>query len=365
MLKTLNVNLEPHYPIHIGTDLLNNDLLFNFCRTQATTQVIITDDHLVSSYGEKLNTLLQQQGFKTLLLSFPHGEHNKTRETKQWLEDKMLAQCCGRDIAIIALGGGVVTDLAGFIAATYCRGVPAIYIPTTLLAMVDASIGGKTGVDTPYGKNLIGTFTQPKAVFSDVSLLASLSTREFNNGLVEIIKHALIADAAGFEQLFNNPTAIHDTALLQEIIYNSCDIKRQIVELDETEQGKRQLLNFGHTIGHALETASDYSMLHGEAVAIGIAVESYISYQLGILSNDDFEKILSIFTAYKIPVHVKPNFLNREAIKSNLSLDKKAKANLPYFVLLEGIGKPHVSRHGFSMPVEDGLIDEAIDWMLM
>jgi 3-dehydroquinate synthase len=364
-MKTLQVNLAPGYSIHIGTGLFTSDLLVDCCRQQANNFVIITDNNL-SACGETLQTFLQKNFSKVILLTFPAGEQHKTRATKELLEDKMLAQQFGRDSCVIALGGGVVSDVAGFIAATYMRGVPVIYIPTTLLAMVDASIGGKTGIDTPYGKNLIGTFTQPKAVFSDINFLATLPEPVFKEGLVETIKHALIADKDFFTKLFSTPlSSLQQAEFLQEMIYISCDIKRRVVETDEREEnGQRQLLNFGHTIGHALETVSDYSITHGAAVAVGIAAESYLSHRLGLLTHEALVKILAVFAHHQISIKLSAARFNKTAIKDKLLLDKKARGSTPYFVLLTDIAKPHISNKGYSMPVEDKLIDEVLDWML-
>ncbi|MDA9271809.1 3-dehydroquinate synthase, partial [bacterium] len=270
-MKTTWIHASTPYPIYIGQQLLETALLADCCTQINKRLVIITDTNLVNSLGIQLQQQLQQQGLQALLLACPAGEIHKTRETKQQLEDELLARQYGRDTCLIALGGGVVTDLVGFLAATYCRGLPVIYVPTTLLAMVDASIGGKTGVNTPHGKNLIGTFTQPQAVFMDINTLNTLPENEWHNGMAEMIKHSLIADATIFKLLQQNVEKIiqRDAIFLIDMIHASCLIKKNIVEQDEQEQGLRQLLNFGHTIGHAIETIEHYRLSHGEAVAIG------------------------------------------------------------------------------------------------
>ena len=351
LMKEIPINLTERYKIYIGKKLLPSSLLIDFCHKQANTIVIIADNNVAGLYGK---SLLQKINVNAHLLSFAAGEENKTRETKQQLENKMLNLGCGRDTCIIALGGGITTDMAGFIAATYNRGIPVIYIPTTLLSMVDAGIGGKTAVNTPYGKNLIGAFYQPKAVFIDIDVLKTLPENEFKNGMVEIIKHAIIRDAEYFSLLEKKI----DTTALEPVIATSCQIKKQIIEQDEKDYGIRQLLNFGHTIGHALEQASNYQLSHGEAVALGIIAESYMSMRLGYLPKAAFEKIKALFQLYNIA----PIFKGaKTAIKKALLLDKKAIAREPHFVLLDDIGRVHILEKGFTMPVPDKIIDEALE----
>ena len=324
---------------------------------------MITDAHLVDLIGKKLQHHWQTQGFQVELLSFPAGEVYKTRETKQQLEDTLMKTQYGRDTCLIALGGGVVTDLVGFLAATYCRGIPVIYIPTTLLAMVDASIGGKTGVNTPYGKNLIGTFTQPSAVFMDISLLETFPGREWHNGMAEIIKHSLIADPNLFNQLKNSSNKIkqRDPQFLVNMIYASCLIKKNIVEKDEYEKGLRQLLNLGHTIGHAIEAVEGYRISHGEAVAIGMLVECYLSVQLGYLPESVLKALHALLKDYDLPLSTSA-FEDRERFQVGLILDKKSIQKIPRFVLLDKIGQPHCEESLYTSPVEPVYLNQALDW---
>jgi len=325
--------------------------------------VVITDDTVAALYGKDL--------FKnTHLLTVPAGEASKTRKIKETLEDQMLSLGLGRDTCVIALGGGVITDLAGFVAATYCRGVPAVYIPTTLLAMVDAAIGGKTGVNTPSGKNLIGTITQPKAIFIDKNFLKTLPKEEHFNGVVEMAKHGLIADKDYFHIIARSVATKQSSSELDaagllrrkllamtgtDLIQKSIDIKKSIVEQDEHETGLRQLLNFGHTIGHAVETASNYKISHGQAVAIGIKAESYISNKLGLLPTEELNTITEFFsTPAVIPA--------KAGIQEALKQDKKSINKSPRFILLEKIGKPHITTT-YVHPVENTLIKEAIDYV--
>lgn len=352
-MQEITINLAETYKIHIGKELLPSSLLIECCRKQANTIVIIVDNNIKDLYGKPLLNSLKKANIETHLLPFTGGEESKTRAVKQELEDKMFALGCGRDSCIIALGGGITTDIAGFVAATYNRGIPVIYIPTTLLAMVDASVGGKTAVNTPFGKNLIGAFYQPKAVFIDIDVLKTLPKNELKNGMVEIIKHAIIKDAEYFSLLEKKI----DVTILEEVIATSCQIKKQIIEQDEKDYGIRQLLNFGHTIGHALEQASHYQLSHGEAVALGMIAESYISMRLGFLPESSFTRIKAILRIYEIsPIMTG----TKTAIKKALLLDKKAIARKPYFVLLDDIGRVHVPTKGFTMPVNDNIIDEAL-----
>ena len=295
-MKTLTYAGSTSYSIYIDHHILESPLLTQYCRALNKRFVIITDSNLKKTWGEKLKQFLLKQKLEVNLLSFKAGETYKTRETKQTLEDALMLQNYGRDTCLIALGGGVVTDLAGFLGATYQRGMPVIYMPTTLLAMVDASLGGKTGVNTFYGKNLIGTFTQPHAVFIDTHTLSTLPQEEWGNGWAEIIKHSLIADSDLFYLLEENisPVKFPNHKFLIDLIEKNILIKKNIVEQDEKEQGSRQLLNFGHTIGHAIETLENYRIAHGEAVAIGLLVESYLSVLYGYLENSVLKNLQSL-----------------------------------------------------------------------
>ncbi len=309
----------------------------------ANTQVaLITDDCIKTLYGEKLQNALLSRGFQVHLFSLPPGEAFKTRAMKEKIEDAMLAQKLSRDTCVIGLGGGVITDFAGFLAATYCRGVPLILIPTTLLAMVDASIGGKNGVNTPAGKNLIGTIYRPQKVLIDLTLLETLPERELLSGTAEMIKHALIADAPYLDRI----------GLDEESIRTSIEIKQRIVESDEKESGLRRLLNFGHTIGHAVEM--HLQIPHGEAVAIGMRVESLLSKNCGHLSERSLEQILHFLRPF-------PDYpLDYEALAPYLAVDKKGQNQQPRFVLLQEIGVPLTFDGEYCTPVLEAEIKEAI-----
>lgn len=349
--------------IEIGTRLLTSQI--PFFRSLASKFAIITDDQTAPLYGEEIKTILQDSGLEAHLFSFPHGEKNKTRNTKEQIENQLFEKKLGSDIGIIAIGGGVVSDLVGYIAATFCRGVPLVIIPTTLLGMVDASIGGKNGVNTPYGKNLIGSLYFPKKVIIDLCTLKTLSKRELANGMVETIKHALISDASFFEELEKNSQAILEleSAILEKTVFTSCRIKSEIVEQDEIEKGKRHLLNFGHTVGHALELLSGFSLAHGEAVAIGLIVESYLSMELGYLDPVSLDRIKNIFTLYGLPLYL-PAKLSVPDILAAMTLDKKTVGGVPRFVTLKGIGLPMPHDARYCTPVEQPLIEKALQWML-
>ncbi len=302
---------------------------------------IITDDTVQRLYAAHLCTVLKQHSLDVCVFSFPQGEMYKTRKTKEEIEDRLFENGFGKDTCIIAMGGGVVLDIAGFIAATFCRKVPLVLVPTTLLAMVDASIGGKNGVDTPYGKNLIGTIYHPKKVFLDYSYLKSLNEQELRNGIVEMIKHGLIADSSYFAFMEkNNDKILHlDSACVKKAIQESIRIKKDIVKNDKEDIGLRRIVNFGHTIGHALEKITNFSIPHGMAVAIGIVCESFLSCECTHLSKSSFERIKNIFYIYDIQFCI-PRSIQFDDLCNAMVLDKKSHRKNPRFVLLEEIGKP-------------------------
>ena len=268
------------------------------------------------------------------------GEWNKTRESWQSLSDQLLADKLGRDCAIVALGGGVVGDLGGFVAATFRRGVPYVQVPTSLLAMIDSSIGGKTGVDTPLGKNLIGAFHQPKAVIADIQTLATLPPVQLAAGMAEALKHGAIHDATYFETMVAQKEAIRscDADALIATVRRSMEIKAEIVAEDEKESGRRAILNFGHTIGHALEATHGYELLHGEAVAIGMLAEA----KLGVLENvtepNTVDRLKHALLEFSLPVSVGGSNVTRHDIQQSLLQDKKNRGGTVRFALLERLG---------------------------
>jgi len=312
--------------------------------------VMITHPALAKLYGDQ---------FSLPIITFPAGEVHKTRKTKETIEDQLLEQGYGRDTCLIALGGGVVSDIVGFVAATYCRGIPYIIIPTTLLSMVDASIGGKTAVNTPHGKNMIGAFHPPEKTIINLDFLKTLPKKELLNGFVEMIKHGLIADKNHFTFLLKNADKLLslNIPLLQEAINQSRMIKERIVSEDAFEKGKRTLLNFGHTIGHALELTTNYALSHGEAVAIGLITEGYISQTLTPFSS--LKLIQKILTAYEIPSSVS-SVISVVKIQKAMQLDKKALNQTPRFVLLNEIGSCETFGQHYCTPVDQKLVSEAL-----
>ena len=350
------------YVIEFGNGILNKQA--SYLTGIASKFALITDNNVKELYGNALAESLQALGLNVELFSFPSGELYKTRDTKESLEDQLLEKEFGRDSCVIALGGGIVMDMAGFIAATYCRGIPLVMMPTSLLAMVDACIGGKTGVNVPTGKNLIGAIYQPKKVIIDTSVLHTLPKKEFSNGIVEMIKHGLIADSALFDYLQEHYLQILELnlPLIEKAIVDSCQIKKHIVEQDEKEKGLRRLLNFGHTVGHALERLTHYHLSHGEAVAVGLLVESYISYELGFLDHEVVNRIKKVLVHYLLPLQFSYRF-SSEAIIAAMRSDKKSLKGTPRFALIQAIGKPLAFEGYYCTPVDESIIKKAIEWM--
>ena len=298
------------------------------------------------------------------LLTIPPGETNKTRDTWARLTDQMLAKGYGRDSAVIALGGGVVGDLAGFVAGTFMRGVPVVQVPTTLMAMVDASIGGKTAVDTPAGKNLVGVFHFPAAVVIDPQVLATLPLREMRAGLAEIVKHGVIANEAYLREVASSAsnllsTAGPDSDTMLSVIVRSIEIKAEIVSRDEREDGLRKTLNFGHTIGHAVEMVSDYSLLHGEAVAIGMALEGRLAELVGVAQAGTADAITNALRAAGLPIDL-PQPFDREAVLEAMRSDKKGRSGKMQFALPRRIGEMAGAETGWTVSVADDQLREVL-----
>ena len=338
-MQTLSVELaERSYPIHVGTGLLDrSDLIVPFLGRKKVA--IVTNTTVAPLFMKRLTGALARESVEVVHIVLPDGEEHKNWTTLSAIFDALLEQGCGRDCTLIALGGGVIGDLTGFAAATYQRGVQHIQVPTTLLAQVDSSVGGKTAINHPLGKNMIGAFHQPRLVLADMDALKTLPERELRAGLAEVIKHGLIRDAeffgwieANLDQLLaRNPEALGHAVL------RSVAIKAEIVGKDERESGVRQLLNFGHTFGHAIETGFGYgAWLHGEAVAAGMVMAADLSRQLGLLSQADSERIRSLLQRAGLPTAAKG--ITPERMQRLMSVDKKAKQGRIHFVLLEKLG---------------------------
>ncbi len=326
---------------------------------------LITDSNVKGLYGERLRDMLEKAGFRAELFAFPAGERQKTRETKAALEDAMLERDFRRDCAIIAVGGGVVTDLAGFLAGTFARGVPFVNYATTLLAAADASVGGKTAVDTPRATNLIGLFNQPEKVYIDVGAWKTLPPREISSGLAETVKHACLAHPGFFEYLEENMDRLLavDPEACAYIAEENCRVKYEVVVRDERESGLRECLNLGHTVGRAVETASGYRLLHGEAVAIGLAAQARLSQRLGCLTETDEKRVEALLRRANLPTSI-PDYIDREALLKKLYTDKKVRDGKLRFVLQKGIGAVVEFSPGvFAAPMEEGQIREVLETM--
>lgn len=292
--------------------------------------------------------------------TFPSGEKSKTRESWTRLTDTLLHQGFGRDSGVIALGGGVTGDLVGFVAATYMRGIPYLQVPTTLLAMLDSSVGGKTGVDTPEGKNLIGAFHPPVAVIADPRTLTTLPEREYRAGLAEAVKHGLIADRAYFERMEAQAGALsrRELEILTQVIRRSVEIKADVVSADERESGRRAILNAGHTVAHALEQVSNYELPHGEAVALGLVVECELAEQLGIAPAGLRERVAGLFARLGLPQRL-PRRLDRAELLDRMMADKKNRGSRIHFALAERLGYMHRGE-GWTTPVPAEAIQSAM-----
>ena len=326
--------------------------------------VVITDKAVEKTYGQQIEKAFLPYNISPLFLSIPPGESYKSRESKAFLEDQLIKSGKTKDTAILALGGGVISDLAGFVASTYCRGIPFVILPTTLLSMVDACLGGKTGVDACGIKNIIGSFYPPSLIGIDPLFLSTLPPKEFRSGLAEVIKAALIADPALFSYLLSSREKIlaRDPHSLQHIIDISLTIKQEIIEKDPKEQGLRRVLNLGHTIGHAIESIESFTLTHGEAVAIGIDMEGYISTKMGLLAEDELHQIVSLLKLYGFPL-VPPSKIDLAALISIMKLDKKSVKEGPRFVLLEKIGKVFSFEGKYCTFVDREILREALNWI--
>ncbi|MHB8085205.1 MAG: 3-dehydroquinate synthase [Dehalococcoidia bacterium] len=341
------------YDIHIGRELLGQVGAWLREKLPGDKAVIITNPIVDRLYGDILKQGLDRQGYKPLLLIVPEGEEQKSLDTAAKLYGGMQAAHADRSTPVLALGGGVIGDLAGFVAATYMRGLPLILLPTTLLAQVDSSIGGKTAVDHGPIKNNIGVFHQPSLVVSDILTLPSLPPIEVSNGLAEIIKYAVIRDKAFFSLIERNLDKVRsfDRIVLEEIIVRSAAIKAAIVEKDEKDAGLRNILNFGHTIGHAIESASDFRIKHGQAVSIGMVSASVISNKLGIFKAKDLARLKKLLLAAGLPVAVPRLDLAR--VFRAMEHDKKVRNGRIRFILPRSIGKVFIADDvSFALAIE-------------
>lgn len=342
-MRTLNVDLgERSYPIHIGSGLLGREALWR--KHIHGRQVLVVSNEVVAPlYLDAVLAALD--GLKADTLILPDGESHKTLGTVSQIYDRLLAQRHNRTTTLLALGGGVVGDMAGFAAATYQRGVNFLQVPTTLLAQVDSSVGGKTGVNHALGKNMIGAFHQPQCVLIDTDTLATLPAREFAAGLAEVIKYGLICDAPFYSWLETHREALRDRQpdRIAEAIERSCHNKAQVVAADEREAGRRAILNLGHTFGHAMETALGYGdWLHGEAVAAGMVMALDLSARLGWIDGQEVERLRRLLAFLNLPVAA-PATLETEHLLELMAVDKKVIDGRLRLVLLRDIGQAVVT----------------------
>jgi 3-dehydroquinate synthase len=353
-VRTVPVKLGPRsYDIKIAPALLQN--LGRDCAHLNLGErcAIITDKNSGKFFARTVFDSLVRAGFSPLLITLPAGETTKNLRTVEDCYHQLAAHRLERKSFIVALGGGVVGDLAGFVAATWLRGIPFVQLPTTLLAQVDSSVGGKTGVNLRAGKNLVGAFHQPRLVLCDLTTLKTLPEREFRAGLAEVIKYGIIYDAALFGRLEQDLGKIlkRDEKVLAPIIARCCEVKAEVVSADETESGLRAILNFGHTIGHAIENSAGYGkFLHGEAISIGQVAEARLSQKILGLAECDARQIEALFTRYGLPTQIKLSSLQRKKFFDALRLDKKATDGDVKFVLARKIGKVEF---GQKVPVEE------------
>lgn len=333
--------VDDSYDIEIGHDLydtLINDLKNGLCG-KVKKFAVVTDSIVVDLYGRKIHNMIKNAGFTSDLLVIPEGEKSKTRQMKEFVEDSMLEKGYRRDCAVVAVGGGVVTDLSGFVAGTFGRGVPFVNFATTLLSAADASVGGKTAVDTPLATNLIGMFNQPKKVYIDIDTWKTLPQRQLSSGLSETIKHACLGDMELFEYLENNIEKIFDCdrEACEYISEHNCAVKYKVVMQDERESGLREILNLGHTVGRAIETVSDYKLLHGEALAIGMTAQVKLGEKLGFISHENAQRVTELYKRAKLPTEI-PDYIDKATLVKKLYTDKKVRDGKLRFVFQKEIG---------------------------
>lgn len=367
-MSVFNVELkkvvDDSYDIEIGFGLadkliedIKNGLVGNI-----TKFAIITDSIVKDLYADAIVEKFKNAGFHADLFYFEAGEKSKTRKTKEIIEDAMLEKGYRRDCCIIAVGGGVVTDLSGFVAGTFGRGVPFINYATTLLSAADASIGGKTAVDTPLATNLIGLFNQPQKVYLDLETWSTLPERQLYNGLAETIKHACISSREFFDYLDAHMEDIFafDKQVCEHISKENCRVKYQVVMKDEKESGLREILNLGHTVGRAIETVSDYKLLHGEALSIGLVAEVTLANKLGYMDEDEKQAVIRLLKKAHLPVCI-PDYIDRDDLVKKLYTDKKVKNGQLRFVLQKGIGDiVEFDECVYAKPIEENIAREII-----
>lgn len=365
MNRKLSVNIpsksSSQYPIFIGQRIVDEMHVFLSQNLNSRKIVIVSDDIVAKLYANHLINYLKTYDYDVKLITFEHGEANKSATTKLYIEEEMFKLSCDRSTLCLALGGGVVGDIVGFTAATYMRGISYIQVPTSLLAMIDSSVGGKTAVNTSYGKNIIGAFWQPKAVFMDLEFLKSLPKEQVVNGFFEAVKIFLTLDKDYFQICNSNLDSILslDDELLISIINKAVALKAYVVETDEQELNLRMILNFGHTFGHALEKLSNYELLHGFGVGYGMLAEAKISQLMGLLRDEDYEFIQT----FLIKLGIKSDYfasLDVQEVINNMRGDKKNTNQEIKLVLLTAIGEVKNINNQVAFVVSEEVIADAL-----
>lgn len=349
------------YPIHVDSDLLAS--LGRRCRKLgfAGRCAVLTDGNVAPRFGHRAVASLKDAGFEPILVKVPPGERAKSLEVVAACYDQLAAHRLERRSLIIALGGGVTGDLAGFVAATYLRGLAFVQVPTTLLAQVDSSVGGKVGVNLAAGKNLVGAFHQPRLVLCDLDTLRTLPEREFRAGLAEVIKYGVIYDAKLFARLERDLDALlqRDPKVLAAVIARCCEIKAEVVSQDETESGLRAILNFGHTLGHAIEAVTAYGQfLHGEAISVGQVAAAWLSAARLGFPESEVARVRNLFLRAGLPVTYRTSPARRQKLFAAMRLDKKVAAGQVRFVLARRIGEVV-----WGQTVDDAEIEAVLDWL--
>lgn len=344
-VRMVKVDLgEKSYPIYIGPNILLKTGVYVKELGVDFKVMVVTNPTVRALYGETVTKSLAEAGFQVIVAEIPDGEQYKSMDSARLLYDIAFENNMDRNCVILALGGGVIGDLAGFVASTYMRGVQFVQVPTTLLAQVDSSVGGKVAVNHPKGKNIIGSFYQPRLVISDTKVLSTLPQREFRAGMAEVIKYGIIWDRNFFEYMKKYHTDIEQmcSETMVHIVETSCSIKARVVEQDETEQGQRAILNYGHTFGHAYESLTNYKKyVHGEAVAIGMVTAAKVAVKLGMLKSEDMIRIEKLIQVYGLPV--KFGALEVRDIIESMSHDKKVRSGQVRYVLPLKIGRVEIT----------------------
>jgi 3-dehydroquinate synthase len=354
-MNTLQLDLgERSYPIHIGSGLLDQADLYKK-HIKGTFTAVVTNETVAPLYADKVVKTLESIGQKVKLIVLPDGEAFKTWEVLQKIFDGLLENSADRKTTLLALGGGVIGDMTGFAAACYMRGIKFIQVPTTLLSQVDSSVGGKTGINHPLGKNMVGAFHQPQAVIADLDTLKTLPSEELAAGLAEVIKHGAIADSEFLSWIEKNQGALNkcDPAAMEYAVRRSCEIKSQVVAQDEKEGGIRAILNFGHTFGHAIEAGMGYgAWLHGQAVGCGMVMAADLSVRVGLLSEAEASRLKKIIEALHLPTQ--PPKLGVDRFMELMSVDKKAEGGEVRYILLNGLGQAKIQT------VDDDLVIQTL-----